>query len=136
MAKTLVKVKLLGGKRLRKRLAKMDPQQNARILIKSYREIALKISANARNVQIRRGRGAVHPTKLTHRSFRLRDSIVPDFKGLPRFAEVGTNLFYGAIHEFGLGRFPARPFMEPALDAISPTIPVIVTKHWKREAGL
>ena len=131
----LVSVRIEGGAKLRAALSKLDPADNARIFSLSAREIATKIAANARNVQIRRGGGAVHSTQLTSRTFRLRDSIAPDFRGLPRFAEVGTDVFYGGIHEHGLG-IKARPFMVPALDAVRPEIPGIVVKHWKKAGGL
>ncbi len=131
----LVTVRVEGGAKLRRALSKLDPADNARIFSLSAREIATKIAANARNVQIRRGGGAVHATKLTSRSFHLRNHIGPDFRGLPRFAEVGTDVFYGAIHEHGLG-IKARPFMAPALEAVRPQIPAIVVKHWKRAGGL
>ena len=132
---TSITVKVTGTKELRRRLAKMDPGQNEEIFMRSARQTATLIAANARNVQIRRGGGAVHPTKLTHRSFGLRDRIGPDFRGFPRFAEVGTELFYGAIHEFGLGHFPKRPFMAPALEAIRPKIPPIIERNWRKVGG-
>lgn len=131
---TRISVKIEGTAELRRRLAKMNPQQNAEIFIKSAREAATRIAANARNVQIRRGGGAVHPTQLTSRTFRLRDSIAPDFRGLPRFAEVGTNVFYGAIHEFHPTR--PRPFMGPALDDVRPEIPEIVARNWRKVGGI
>lgn len=131
-----ITVNIEGTKELQRRLAKLNPQQNVEIFIRSAREVATLIAANARNVQIRRGRGAVHPSQLTHRDYGLRDSIAPDFRGFPRFAEVGTELFYGAIHEFGLGHFPARPFMQPALDDVHPEIPSIFVRNWKKVGGL
>jgi len=133
---TAITVKVTGTKELRRRLAKMNPQQNEEIFIRSARQAATLIAADARRVQIRSGRGAVHPSRLTHRSHWLRDHIAPDFRGFPRFAEVGTDVFYGAIHEFGLGHFPARPFMAPALEAIRPKIPSIVVRNWKKVGGL
>lgn len=128
-------VKIEGGANLRRALKKMNPEQNQQIFRRSVREVAVKIVANARNVQIRRGGGAVHLTQLTHRSFHLRNSIGPDFRGLPHFAEVGTDVLYGAKHEHGIG-VTARPFMAPALEAIRPQIPAIVVRHWKREGGI
>ena len=137
-------VKLEGGKNLQKALSKLNPQQNARIFSRSARQVAVLIAANAKNVQIRRGGGAVHPTQLTHRNLAagLGSSIGPDFGGLPKFAEVGTNVFYGGIHEHGgtfsrkgggTVTFPKRAFMAPALDAVRPQIPAIVVRNWKLE---
>ena len=125
-----------GGAKLRKALSKLNPGENARIFTSSARQAAVLIAANARNVQLRRGRGAVHATQLTSRSFYLRDHIGPDFRGFPRFAETGTDVFYGAIHEFGLGGFDKRPFMAPALDAVDSQSPGIIVRNWKKEAGL
>jgi hypothetical protein len=145
MADTIVQIRLVGGKNLRKALAKLDPATNARIMITSFRQVAVLIAANARNVQILSGGGEPHRSRLTHRSRDLRDSIGPDFSGLPLYAEVGTKLFYGAIHEYGgtfarkggtTVTFPERPFMGPALDAIEPKIPEVVVRNWKREGGL
>ena len=144
---TRLNIRLEGGANLRRALAKMNPQQNQQILRRSLRQAAVLVVANAKNVQIRRGGGAVHPTKLTHRNVGagLGSSIGPDFHGLPRYAEAGTDVFYGGIHEKGgtfkrkgggTVTFPPRPFMEPALEAIRPQIPAIVVRHWKREGGL
>jgi HK97 gp10 family phage protein len=133
---TSLSIKIEGGANLRKALAKLDPATNGAIFRGAVREAAPLIAANARNVQLRRGGGPVHPTQLTSRTFHLRDEIGPDYGGLPAFAEVGTDVFYGAIHEFGQGRMPPRPFMGPALEAIAPKIPAIVVKHWKKASGL
>jgi len=101
-------IKLEGPKELRAKLDRLDPTRNAEIFSRSIRTVATLIAANARNVQIRRGGGAVHPKQLTHRTFTLRDSIGPDFRGLPQFAEVGTEKDYGAIHEFGVSNMLVR----------------------------
>ena len=39
-----------------------------------------------------------------------------DKSGLPGRISVGSELNYAAIHEFGLGRFPVRAFLKPALE--------------------
>lgn len=53
-------------------------------------------------------------------SGRLRSSIAvaqAQKSGDNYIARIGTNVVYGAIHEFGMpGRMPARPFMRPALE--------------------
>lgn len=132
----ITKVKIEGGANLRKRLNKMDPASNFAILRRSIAEIAVRISADARENQLLKGRGRVHDSKLTNRSFDLRDSIGPDLRSLPKFAEVGTDIEYAARHEFGLDGFPERAFMEPALEKIEPMIPAIIVKHWRREGGI
>ena len=128
-------IKLEGGAKLKARLDKLNPAQNFEIFRRSAKDAAVLIVANARNVQIRRGGGAVHSTQLTHRSFHLRNSIGVDFRGLPRFVEAGTDVLYGAKHEHGID-VTARPFMAPALEAIRPQIPAIVVRNWKREGGI
>ena len=136
MAGILTPVKIEGGAELRRRLNKMDPATNFRIMTAGIKEIAVKIGANARGKQILKGRGPVQKSKITNRSFDLRDSIGPDLRALPKFAEVGTDIEYAATHEFGLRGYPVRAFMEPALDAIAPQIPEIIVKHWRREGGI
>ncbi len=61
-----ISIRLEGGAKLKAALKKMNPQQNQQIYRRSSREAAVLIVANARNVQIRRGGGAVHSTQLTH----------------------------------------------------------------------
>lgn len=136
MAGILTTVKIEGGAELRRRLNKMDPATNFRIMRKGIAEIAVKISSNARTKQLLKGRGDVQPSRLTNRSFDLRDSIGPDLRALPKFAEVGTDIDYAARHEFGLDGYPVRAFMEPALEAIEPQIPAIIVKHWRRQGGV
>lgn len=37
-------------------------------------------------------------------------------KGFDAVFVVAPSALYGSVHEFGLGRMPARPFMRPSLD--------------------
>lgn len=136
MAGILTAVKIEGGAELRRRLNKMDPATNFSIMRKAIAEIAVEISKDARKNQLLKGRGAVHPSRLTNRSFDLRDSIGPDLRALPKFAEVGTDIDYAATHEFGLGPYPERAFMEPAFEVVEPRIPAIVVHHWRRQGGI
>lgn len=65
-----------------------------------------------------------HPSKLTSRSGELRRSLGvtrgSDRSGLPRYIDVGSDLVYARVHELGLGRFPKRAFLAPAVAAVSP----------------
>ena len=137
-----LRVSVVGSKALLRQLKRTNPAINRRIVTESLVEIALKVQTNAANLQITgggRGKGkglSALPNKLTSRTGTLRRSIAVDRKPLPRAIEVGTDLVYGPIHEFGLGNFPERPFMGPALDAISPQFGAVVIKRWKREARL
>jgi len=58
------------------------------------------------------------PSKLDRVTGNLAKSIVVtplEKVGYERIVKVGTHLGYGLLHEFGLGRFPPRPFLRPAL---------------------
>ena len=85
---------------------------------------------------LRGGQGPPHPSKLTSRTGTLRRSLGPAFgldkSGLPRFIEGGSSLVYAPVHELGLGRFPRRPFLAPAVDAVTPQLEQIMVKHWER----
>lgn len=111
-----------------------------------------------------------HPTKLTSRTGRLRASLAGrgfrqglDTSGLPRFIEVGSDVAYAPVHEFGgrvsqsvpthtrtsaFGRrtqpfrvraytrsatYPARPFLGPALTDASRRFEAILVHHLERQ---
>lgn len=139
---TLIKASIVGTDDLRRRLNELNPEVNTAIIRKSLIEGALEIQANAAKVQIAGGGGGKRnarpplPDRLTSRTGHLRGDIKVDRLPLPRAIEVGPDEFYGAIHEFGLGRYPVRAFMQPALGAVSPRFPEIIVKHWKREAKI
>ncbi len=137
-----LRVSIVGDKALQKALKRANPAVNTRIIRESLLEAAGRVQADAAGVQITgggRGKGkglAPLPNKLTSRTGALRRSIAVDRRPLPLAVEVGTDLAYGSIHEFGIGNYPKRPFMGPALDKISPQFGAIVVKRWKREARL
>ncbi len=140
---TQIRVSVVGLPELQRRLEKMNPGTNKRILRKSLIESALLIQRDAAKNQILAGGGGKrggmtkpHPKFLTSRTGTLRRSIKVDRGPLPFAIEVGTDLGYGAKHEFGLGGVKKRSFMQPALDRVAQKFGDIVTKHWKREAGL
>jgi len=141
---TALRVSLVGTKELQRRLKQMNPAINKRIIKESLLEGALKVQTNAASIQITgggRGKGkglAPLRNKLTSRTGTLRRSIAVDRKPLPFAIEVGSDLAYAAPHEFGFPKrnLPPRPFMGPALDAVSPQFGAIVIKRWKREAKL
>jgi len=142
---TTLRVSVVGTKELKRKLEKLNPGVNKRILRNSLIESALLIQRDAAKIQILAGGGGKkggmtppHPTHLTSRTGTLRRSIKVDRGPLPFAIEVGTDLEYGAAHEFGSAKLnlPERPFMQPALDRVAPKFGDIVVKHWKREAGL
>jgi len=160
-----ISAKIEGIRAMQARLRQINPQQNTRIIARSLRRAAGAIAENAKDIQIVGGGQSskgLKPLKhrLTARTGRLRGDIGIDTKLLPFAVEVGVQkLVYGAVHEFG-GRFsinsykrrtpsggttrvrahtrtyPARPFMQPALEAIRPKFAGIVREEWKREAKL
>jgi len=135
-----MRVSVVGTKELRRKLAKLDPGFNKRIMVKSLTDCAVEIHSDATRNQIRRGmrHAGIHATKLTSRNEGrgLIGSIGLNKGPLPGAIEVGTHLAYGAIHERGLGRFPKRPFLEPALGKVGSKFNEIIVKNWKKEAGL
>ena len=140
---TQLRVSVVGMPALRRALDKMNPGVNRKIVRNSLIESALTIQRDAVKNQILSGGGGKrsgmtkpHSTFLTSRTGTLRRSIKVDRGPLPFAIEVGTDLVYGAAHEFGLGGMKKRAFMQPALDRAAPKFGDIVVKHWKREAGL
>ena len=136
-----IKVSVGFTNELKRKLEKMNPGTNKKILRDSLIESALLVQRDAAKSQILAGGGGKrsgmtkpHPRQLTSRTGTLRRSIKVDRGPLPFAIEVGTDLTYGAYHELRAKR--RRPFMQPALDRIAPRFGDIVVKHWKRAAGL
>lgn len=81
------------------------------------------------------------PMKLGVVSGRLRNSIKTDVSRLNKKMKgsIGTKVVYGPIHEFGgqmgrgHGRMPARPFLQPALDGIIPSLEKEILKAIQKD---
>lgn len=168
-----MRVTVSGIPELQKALARMDPGQNKRILVNGLVAAAHEIQANAAKKQIKRGgKGPPLPHRLTSRAGTLRRSIRVNRGPLPFAIEIGTDLGYGALHEFGgnvdvpsvivgshqrkilfgkkvkpftvpthfrmghTAKYPKRPFLRPARDAVAPRFEKIVIAEWKKEARL
>jgi hypothetical protein len=135
-----MRVSVVGTKELRRKLAKLDPGFNKRIMVKSLTDCAVEIHSDATQNQIRRGmrNAPVIDGKLTSRNEGrgLIGSIGLNKGPLPGAIEVGTYLAYGAAHEHGLGKMPQRAFLEPALDKVGSKFNDIIVKNWKKEGGL
>ena len=136
-----LRARVLGTESLRRKLKKLNPEENKRILTDSLGEMALLIQQNVRNKQLpfanESTRAALN--RLHSRSGKLRRSIGINRKPLPRAIEVrveGKPKAYAPLHEFGLGSRRRRPFMRPALDRIAPRFGEIVVKYWKKPAGI
>jgi phage gpG-like protein len=155
-------VKLVGSKELQRRLKKMNPAQNARITTPALLESMQLTLRDARlNRIIRGGSGSPHATKLTSRGGRLRGSLAGnqaiDLNRRLRWVEGGTDVIYGAVHEKGgtisipghirthkktgfrigvrphTAKYPARPFLAPALAATRGQFDDIFRRWWARE---
>lgn len=133
--------RLVGGEQLRKDIAKLSPKQR-RILDPALLESGLLVLRIAAQEKIRRGgqrtKGVQSPAiqgKLTSRTGTLRRSLGPTFgvdrSGLRQgFIEVGSELVYAPVHEFGNATHPPRPFLSPALDDSISSFRGIFLKHW------
>jgi hypothetical protein len=126
----------------RKRLEKMDPGKNRSIMRAILVDCALLVQENAADRQIAAGGGGINaaapplPNRLTSRTGHLRNSIGVDRGELPHAVTVGTRVVYGGIHEFGLGRYPERPFMRPALKAQRRKFPAVIKRNWRQYGGV
>ena len=101
--------------RVRRVLGKLSPAQNANINRKSLRKCGLLVQKIAAEEMIVRGRGRHAPPlpdRLTTRTGTLARSIALVIDGAT--ATVGTDLIYGAVHEFSPSH--PRPFLSPALE--------------------
>ena len=137
--------KLIGGEALRRRIADLTPDQNRRIVAPALVEsmlLTLRIAAREKIHPGSRSSGPPKPKILTSRhggaglvgSLGRNEGL--DKSGLPNFIEGGTHLVYGKMHEGGLGPFPPRPFLGPALADAQRQYGDIFEKHWKRAADL
>lgn len=138
-----------GMKPLLAMLKKLSPEKSSEILVRSLLECAHLVAENAKREQIIRGgrfnvpgpRGGKnlqdrppHPSKLTSRSGRLRDSISPRWHRKPWSIDVGTDVVYGRVHEEGIPPFPKRAYLEPAVEATERRFPDIFMRNWRRVA--
>ena len=139
-------------------LERLNPAVNKTIAARALTESMLTVLRYAATKAIYPGGGRRAPVKsniLTSRTGTLRRSLSSSFaldrSGLPRYLEGGTNLIYGAVHEYGRsGRSGlrgaagplrpgtnrgtrARPFLRPALAATQREFEGIFTKWWERE---
>ncbi len=128
----LIQAKLIGGKELQRRLKKMNPEQNRRIVTPFLQESGLLIARiAARDKILPGGKGPPRPDILTSRTGTLRRSLssnrAVDLNKRLLFVDVGTHLVYGAVHENS-----RRAFLKPALRDGSKSFERIARKHWAR----
>lgn len=114
-----MQVKVTGIDKLNKKLRKINPEKNLKILTRALDKAGLLVQDIAARKKIISGRGNAPPLsdRLTNRhgGEGLVGSIRVNRSPFPHAIEIGTDLGYGAVHELGLGAFPPRPFLSPAL---------------------
>ena len=91
------------------------------IVEKALTIAALRVQKIAAEDKIVRGRGLDAPPlpdQITFRRGGLSRSIFVDKSNVPRSISVKSDLIYAAGHELGLGRFPPRPYLAPALEDV------------------
>lgn len=153
-----IRVQLVGDEKLARVLEQIDPGQSPGWVRRGLVRAGLRVQRNAATKQIKRGgKGAPLPDKLTSRTGTGRRSIRVDRGGLPRlFVDVGSDLGYMAVHETGgtvrrrahsrrtqsggLARvsahtatFPARPWLQPALEDEAGGMEDDLAAEWERE---
>jgi HK97 gp10 family phage protein len=133
---------ITGDKEWLRKLEKLSPQKHKEIMSKSLLECGMLVQANAAQKQIMGGgqkaKGVQikpHPSRLTSRTGTLRRSISTSWHRSPFEIDVGTHLVYGRVHELGLGNYPKRAFLEPAVKAEEQKFPSVFIKHWRRISG-
>ncbi len=128
----LIQAKLIGSAELRRRLRKMNPKQNARIVRPALLESGLLVTRiAARDKILPGGSGPPKPSILTSRTGTLRRSLTSNFavqlNAQLQFVDAGTHLLYGAVHENS-----RRAFLKPAFRDASRNFDDIFRKHWAR----
>lgn len=129
----LIQAKLIGGKELQRRLKKMNPELNRKIVTPALLEAAQLVTRTAAREKILPGgKGPPRSNILTSRTGTLRRSLTSNFAvDLNRqllFVDMGTHLIYGAVHENS-----KRAFLKPALRDASKNFEGIFRKHWARQ---
>jgi len=147
-----IRAKVTGIKELNTKLKKLTPATNRQIMVQSLLDCAALVQENAATKQIIQGsrffatgpRGGktlkdapVDPFRLTsrHGGSGIVGSISVNTRALPTAIEVGSDKVYAPIHELGLGRYPKRAFLAPAVDATEHRFPEMFLKNWKRLSG-
>ncbi|GAF94971.1 unnamed protein product, partial [marine sediment metagenome] len=95
-------------------VGRVSPQQNPGWVKRALVDAGKHVQGVARK-EIRSGAGPPRHGTLTTRSGGLRRSIQLDRGPLPNAIDVRSDKFWALFHEEGLGRYPKRPFMAPAL---------------------
>lgn len=117
-------------------IGKASPKKNPGPIERALVRAALRVQEIATKEMIRSSGGKAVRGVLTSRTRRLRRSIRLNRAPLPRAIEVGSTELYGLLHEFGLGRFPKRPFLGPALKRAAKDMERIFSQEIGKELRL
>lgn len=156
-----VRVIVRGVPELREALARIRAPGNRAVLDRALTKSALLVQRIAAREKIiaggvtGRGRARTiappHPSQLTSRTGAGRRSIRVNRDDLPFAIEIGSDLTYMAVHEFGgtfsvtrkrpvsggtvtySATYPPRPFLGPALDDAAQQFPAIFAAEFQRE---
>lgn len=154
-----VKVTVVGLDKVERLLKQLRPPASDKAITAGLFRSAEAVKADSTlNQIIRGGKGPVDAKRLTSRSGDLRRSITIDRTKTPRSIQVGTHLKYGRAHELGFSgnvtvrahrrklksgtfdvrshtrnmKLKARPFLQPALDKVSPRFPTFFVEEIER----
>lgn len=75
------------------------------------------------------------PGTLGIRTGTLRRSVAVDQGRRPFRVDVGSNVAYAAIHEFGGRHIPARPYLGPAIKEAGPMLPKVLLRRWQEHVA-
>ena len=125
---------VVGEGSVRRYLRKIDPSINKGIPSDTVKRVAEQMRDVSKKRFFAMGRGNAPPLPdiLTNRSGRLRNSIAVDKSALPKAASVGTDVPYGAVHEFGFRTTPKRPFLAPAARIVVRDLEKVALIRWRR----
>ena len=99
-----ISIHVEGVARVLAALDQLSPARNPKFVGDFLYSVAFAISTKAKRETIIRGGGMkapVHPTRITSRTGKGRDSIAVDADNSPVSVSVGTNVGYMLLHEFG-----------------------------------
>lgn len=153
-----IRVEVDGLQKVRTVLLGINPERQPAWVRRALTKGGLLVQREAAQNQIRRG-GSGPPLahRLTSRTGTGRRSIRVDRGGLPRFfVDIGSDLAYMRVHEGGgtvqrkahtrrsrLGNlhsvrahqatYPARPYLQPALEVVDAQLEGVFSDEWGRE---
>lgn len=135
-----LKVTLTPNPKLRRALDSMQEPRIQNVFRRALIKAALRTQELAATEFIIRGgaRGAPpHPKLVTSRTGELRRSIRVNRGPLPSAIEIGSDLVYAPVHEFGsrARNIRPRPYLQPALEKASRDFERLFAVEWQREIG-